>query len=40
METFRAGYALIPLVSFHSLEARKTFLTLESWNSWWSHISL
>lgn len=40
LETFRSGYALISLISLHSLQARKTFLTLESWNARRSHISL
>lgn len=33
LETFRARHALISLISLHSLQTRKTFLTLESWDS-------
>lgn len=40
LETFRAGYTLVSLVSLHSLQTRKPFLTLKSWNSGQSHISL
>lgn len=40
LKAFRAGYALISLISFYPLQPGKTFLTLESWNSGRSHISL
>lgn len=39
-KTFRAGDTLIALIAFQSLDTRKTFLTLESWNSWQPHITL
>lgn len=39
-ETFRSGDALITLIPFNSLEARKTFLTLKPGNSGGSHVAL